>query len=137
MPSPRRKLKGRLSDLDSLRVRERLSSGHDWDLLDGDRLNDDELAIAWRQLRGEIMARHLAERPGSRPWGWWKFDSREARRQIEEGPEPIGPADWFGCPSKFRGEPPALMYESERDYLARLGLLTEAEQRALASLNGK
>jgi hypothetical protein len=83
------------------------------------------------------MAQHVAERPGSRPFGWWRYESKQPRQQREEGPEAIGPADWFGMPSKYRGEPPAMMFESERDYLSRLGMLTEAERRALASLNGK
>ena len=43
--------------------------------------------------------------PGSRPWAWWQYDAPEA----------------------------PLPRESERDYLARHGLLTETELRRLQS----
>lgn len=41
--------------------------------------------------------------PGSRPWAWWHYDA----------PEPLGPR------------------ETELDYLARRGLLSEAEHQCL------
>jgi hypothetical protein len=127
----RRRLQSRRTDVHSERTELRLLGGHDWEWMDGQPLSDDELRAAWDDLREELLARHIAEHPGSRPWAWWQYDTPEPRRQIGPGPEPIGDADWFGCPSKFRGIPPSGMYESEADYLERLGLLKDDERRRL------
>jgi hypothetical protein len=61
------------------------------------------------EFRRSSWRSHRAEvmrlvQPGSRPWAWWEYDA----------PEPARPR------------------ESETEYLARLGLLTEAEQISLA-----
>lgn len=58
--------------------------------------------LAWHAMRDEVMAEHLEELPGTRPLSWW----------MREAPEPLGDD------------------ESQFDYLARLGLLTEDERDA-------
>jgi len=66
-------------------------------------------AFASDESRRSSWRSHAAEvmrlvYPGSRPWAWWEYDA----------PEPAGPR------------------ETEPAYLARWGLLTEAEQASLA-----
>jgi hypothetical protein len=113
--------------LDSPRTREHLLSGHDWSFLDGPALDDDDLAAAWDMLAEELLAEHIAERPGSRPWGWWRWSAPSPRRQIRPGPATVGEAVWFGRPAIYKGIPPADMFEDERSYLARLNLLRAGE----------
>jgi hypothetical protein len=102
-------------------------------MLDGE-IEESELADAWAMLRDEMLPEHIAENPGTRPWAWWAFESKEPRRRVNDGPEAIGPATWFGTPSRFTAMPPAGMFESERDYLQRLGLLTDDERKALQTM---
>jgi hypothetical protein len=133
MPRRRITARSRRSGLDSPRTRVRLTSGHDFEFLDGDCLTDEELAEAWEDLGDDLMAEHIAQHPGSRPGGFWRFDAPEPRRQVADGPEAIGPADWFGKPHVFMGQPPSDMYESEAVYVERLGLWQPGERKALAS----
>jgi hypothetical protein len=58
----------------------------------------------WHDLKPVIMRDFIKAHPGRRPWAWWQWDAPEPRR---EG-------------------------EAEDDYLARHGLLTESEKRAMA-----
>jgi hypothetical protein len=137
MPRVRRKVKLQRRDLATPRTVERLLTGEDWDWLDepghkAEALTLDELAEAWEELRDELLALYQGGQPFQRPWAWWEFDSPEARRQVKPGPEPLGLSDYFGIPSRFKGPPPAGMYETERAYLTRLGLLTAEEKELLA-----
>jgi hypothetical protein len=104
---------------------------------------------AWQALRDELLPEFIAEHPGQRPWAWWAFDAPERRRRLDgvhpfdiegefyekcpdrlNGPwPPECPMEtWFGLPSPHRfgtfGE-----YESERQYLTRLNLLTQNEKQ--------
>jgi hypothetical protein len=63
------------------------------------RWTDRDWRLAWHALGPEILADHMAEYPMTRPAGWWRCEA----------------------PAPFDGI-------SEPDQLARLGLLTEAEQ---------
>lgn len=97
----------------------------------------------WEQLRDEIMEAWIAERPGTRPWAWWEWDAPERRRCIE-GPghhcmrNPNAP-EWtkrltFGVPTVLGGDDfdnPDSVYESERDYLERLGFIDFHERQLL------
>lgn len=113
----RRRRRERRYDLDSPRTRERLASGEDFDFLPGPDLDAAELRAAWELLRGELLGEG-----GPRPWAWWAFDAREPRRELYAGPDSYGPPDWFGMPRRFASPPPAGMYESEAEYLERLGV---------------
>jgi hypothetical protein len=128
---PRLKRRQRIAREHSQRTRLRLLTGHDYDFLGAAALGDDDLLEAWQELRCELMEQHQGERPGSRPWAWWENDAPEPRRRIKEG----GPCSFFRSPATF-GIPSncdEAEFESERDYLARLGLLTAEELEALAS----
>lgn len=61
------------------------------------------LPPAWAEVRDELLPQWIREKPGTRPFGWWR----------DEAPE-------------LRGEG-----ETELDYLRRHGLLTSAEKRVL------
>lgn len=101
---------------------------------DGER--DAELMqAAWRELGEDITAAWIAERPGSRPYGWWQCAMPEGtRRERIDGR--IHPHDRAGCVHKdlHWGRPRRILaidlkaeYESEVDYLKRLNLLTPRE----------
>src|SRR5262245_14128434 len=152
-----RKMREELTD----KMRERLLSGHLWFM----RASDDDEAVMrelWFQNREKLL-RYWCQNPqewkrqntdaplgypepggpGSRPWGWWRFEAPpEPRRRIgghgvslREQPDCL---EWerelsFGMPrywaSYAQGDPP--QFESEVDYLKRHGLLTEEEERVL------
>lgn len=108
----------------------------------------------WTEHRDTILARWIAERPGTRPSCWWRFDAPrdtamqaeranwfyagdliQGRRQLggsgvpawEKYPSTV-PAWEFGIPHMDDiddSDPPR--FETERAYLERHGLLTEAE----------
>ena len=55
----------------------------------------------WREFGKMITERHIAKHPGSRPWGWWKYDAPQPRNSSAE---------------------------SQLQYLRRHSLLTEEEK---------
>jgi hypothetical protein len=121
---------GQVYELDA-RLRCRLLTGHDFDLEDGPARPAGALERLWRVHRAELLAEHIAKRPGTRPWAWWAFDApQDARRRRGGKGTPIGAELWFGAP-RFYGEDydnrDRPRYEPEREYLARHGLLTAAE----------
>jgi hypothetical protein len=129
MPSNRRPREARRRpDAYSERTVEKLLSGHDWEVLAGEELTEAGLHDAWRELREELLDAWIAEHPGSRPWAWWRWDSPEPRRQVRPGPATVGPPTWFGRPAIYKSCPPSDMYEDERAYLSRLGLLLPGER---------
>ena len=131
-----------LAGLDARRdVRELLESGHYFSILSPRGVDtppgDDVLAAAWQLLGDTITAEYVRQHPGERPAGWWKDGpgASEPRRCLRRGRlGPIGQRLCFGVPSMFGaagGDPNAAgdlpVYESQRDYLTRRGLLTEGE----------
>lgn len=119
--------------------------GHDWFLLAGPELDQEELREAWRELQPELLVEH-ARNQGlfSRPWGWWAFDAPEPRRWAAEWPmgvidESVQP--WFGCPCTFSDGARGILggcdrewFETEQDYLLRHPkLMTDAEKDVLAA----
>ena len=127
---------------------------------DGDRFDADLAREAWGDLRQDLLADHIREHPGTRPWGWWTFDAREPMRRIgtmrfkrgigrknprrfdRDSREFIAEADFPRDEriSYWRRRHPTAnayaldsfdeayaVYESETEYLERLGLLTDAE----------
>ena len=115
----------------------------------------DAARVAWAEIGTEVTERHIAERPGTRPWCWWLdrphrlMFSGEAppAALIELHPTLQHPPTWFGCPPwaripwmtfpQFDGESdreyrrrralPKPVFESQSDYLIRLALLTPEE----------
>ena len=102
---------------------------------------------AWEKYRAKIMSMlGHGFPPGSRPDAWWMFDSPEPRLQLSGSP-PIS-ADYTGettyrfDPSRMmiRGIPSAwetmaaadsAVFETELEYLARLGLLLLGEKEMI------
>ena len=119
---------------------------------DSDPTALERIRADWQRHRDELLREWIAERPGSRPWGWWAFDA-VARRETSDGS--VHPFDrperqercavwhaqhpamrhdqrfvelFFGVPVIVAGEG-HVHYETQRHYLARLNLLTSDEQQ--------
>lgn len=104
----------------------------------------------WETHREEMLAEWIAERPGSRPWAWWTFDA-VARRETSDGTDhPFDRLERRELCEKWHAEHPAMRhderfvelffgvpvicveaarFETERQYLSRLNLLTSDEQQ--------
>jgi hypothetical protein len=117
----------------------------------------DELVELWREIGAEIVARHAAAAPGSRPDRWWQHDAPGPRQRIGGIGTPCHerlahglrlhrgvPVDWItealaadfarmskplGVPAVDPANPPK--YESSATYLDRHGLLLPGERRRL------
>jgi len=109
----RRRDDDQLGDL----LRERLEHGSN---LFGEEVEVD-LAAAWERWGEQITRDWVAQHPGTRPYAWWTeaVEQHGPRKQVRPGPEAAGPPDWFG------------MYEQQREYLERHGLLEAEEQHRL------
>jgi len=115
----------------SERIRERLSSGFDYDFLAPEEVpaSDAELAAAWQDIGDDLTREHAAERPLSRPWGWWRFSAPQPRRRVEPG-RPYTHyrrAAAYGVPANCDPDE----FEIEADYLRRMGLLLPEEKALL------
>lgn len=126
---------------------EKLASGHDFAFLEGRPVSLSpglpvSFSESWQRLRGQILADWIREHPGTRPWAWWAFEASEPRRQIaggearqpdQETGRPGDQALWRGIPPCWGAaqfaDPP--LYETEAEYLARLGLLAAGESPGL------
>lgn len=104
----------------------------------------EEEALAWQELRGEVLADWIDKRPGTRPPIWWKHDSPEPTRRVLRGHDTYSDPDtpgWarrklssgvircFGPKELERG----VVVETEAAFLARHGLLSDEEHEALGS----
>jgi hypothetical protein len=102
-------------------------------------------AARWREHGAEITATWVLEHAGTRPWGWWHFVAREARRCVV-GAElllpKVTPTDWefvwreyLGVPAFRQSRPHGYhglpSVESQAAYLERLALLGADEQASL------
>ena len=122
-----------------------------WSLCRGDgddafRPGRPSVSQMWAQLGAQITAEHVAEWPGSRPKCWWRYDAPEPRRRLDANPGQPGrpdlvygrPWSWKfptiwppgatvtgGAPECDPANPP--VYESQAEYLQRLGLLLSGE----------
>jgi hypothetical protein len=98
-------------------------------------LDLDLARAAWEELREELLAEFIADRPFERPAAWWWFDAPEPRREATEREDNPDAENWVGSPAwwanhRERPEADALASrgcESFRAYLTRLGLLTPEE----------
>lgn len=152
MPRLRKREVKRRSELLRPRTLCRLTTGQDFDVFDlnDGYLDDAELQRAWEAARDELLAACVEQHPASRPWGWWRFEAPERRQRIDGKPHPFDNSARAAhvkekkiqgdtCRLSF-GVPPVrcvpddwdAVYESERDYLDRLFLLTEHERDLLA-----
>jgi hypothetical protein len=132
--------------------------GHD---LFGDAFeNEEHFERAWFEHREDFLNYFIPRHPGTRPYAWWKLESSEPRRPLSDvaGQQLAEIKNlsndlptWcrelsFGMPSVWpeeywnkMGENPSLEkhFETQADYLRRLGLLTKEEERSLAKTGGQ
>ena len=105
----------------------------DDDWLDEFVTSEAEIAADWRELGADLVAEHVKAHPGTRPAGWWMFDSPEPRRRLGGTGEPFEDSFARGLPEFWesidRADPPR--FESEAAYLARHNLLSTSERRRL------
>ncbi len=158
MPSIRRRTKAR-SNWTWLDY-EAVASGHDFF---GSFVTEDDWLDAWKDMKENLLSAFVAQCPGQRPHCWWEFEAPERRRctdgaHLFENPEREAhlrriaatlPAHdreryfresnklWFGVPSCLCIKSDfGRTYESEPEYLDRLGLLEESERRYFAEFAG-
>lgn len=139
--------------------REQLLTGHDLrgEAYSRDVENDPtalkRMREDWNRYRDELLREWIASRPGSRPFAWWLFDATGRRETIDGSVHPFDRPErrklcdewharyprvghdrlfyelFYGRPRIVVGEG-MVHYESEREYLARLGLLTRDERES-------
>ena len=106
---------------------------------------EEYIKAAWEEYREVLLEEFIRETPDKRPWAWWRYDAPELRRRIDGKPHPFDelssestsegcPEDdsrlckedydvSFGVPSSsLDPDDPNEVYESEGEYLERLGL---------------
>jgi hypothetical protein len=100
------------------------------------------LREAIEEMGDELLAEWVATKPGTRPWFWWRFIAPEPR-QCLTGPHRYTRPEYARVPHRYYfGVPRFAMapefgageeYESERDYLERLDLLTDHERNLITA----
>jgi hypothetical protein len=81
----------------------------------------------WREHGEAATAEYVSKHPGQRPRPWWRYSAVEPRREVggatklphESGLE-YGMRVYYDPFGKIANNPPT--YESEAEYLERLGL---------------
>ena len=165
MPRVTRRPHRRRSEWTNLH-RLQLLHGHDFlsgAFGEGESFDAESARDCWGELREELLAEHICERPRTRPAAWWWFDSPEPMRRVgtmrflagigPQSPKQFDPesreflaevdfahderiAYWLArYPTADEGALESFdecyaVYETEHEYLERLGLLTVAEQAA-------
>ena len=90
----------------------------------------------WAKYGQEIVKWWAGERPGTRPWCWWKYEAPEPRKRLggvgtarsDYLPDfKLPPTDAFVAVDP--DDPPS--FESQAAYLKRLGLLLPGEEKRL------
>lgn len=87
----------------------------------------------WSEHRDAILEQWIAERPGTRPYGWWGdglVPRAEERRKVAGSGKKTCSIDWDRTTTYFDcdpSDPPAI--ESEASFLKRLGLLEPGEEK--------
>jgi len=89
------------------------------------------LEEVWHKYGDEVLKSWIAEHPLTRPWSWWLVDAPEPRKRLV--PDKHYWKDWkkfsHGIPENRRDSEKE--FETEAQYLERLGLLTESEKKLL------
>jgi hypothetical protein len=114
-----------------------------------------DLAAFWHEFAAEIVAEHVAARPGTRPVRWFEFDAPEHRRRLGGIGKPCEQTGLYGyvlgipesrawprfddhdfitpmlswASPVDKDNPPA--FESQAAYLRRLGLFMPGEAERL------
>ncbi len=94
------------------------------------------LREAVADMGDELLDQWIAEHPGTRPWFWWRFIAPEPRRCLS-GPHRYHSPEYADVPHRYHFGVPAIAvgpkfgigetFETEREYLTRLNLLTAEE----------
>ncbi len=107
------------------------------------KLRDREgLRALWSELRDELLGEWVAEHPFTRPFAWLLFEATEPRLPVS-GEAAAEAHEWTGAHNHFRqhcflginrllgieddSRDSKAAFESEKQYVIRLGLLTDAE----------
>ena len=53
----------------------------------GDSAVLEAFELSWQRHRVAMLDEYQRQRPGSRPWAWWRFDAREDQPSPWEGEE--------------------------------------------------
>lgn len=87
--------------------------------------DEDAARACWQEFGARIIAHWVELNPGTRPWGWWRWDSPERRRRIgswrmKRGAKP-GPNGCYAWDSDrfVRNKKPHPFDNPERQALAR------------------
>lgn len=103
-----------------------------------DGVNYELMQQAWNDLRDDLLPEWIAEKPGTRPWAWWRFDAPEGRQRVDgKSNQCSGNSDRLSKHYRLRWGQAAFptsynaRYETETAYLDRLDLLTKEEREAL------
>lgn len=115
-----------------LTVPERGKPGHDE--LFGVEWVPSEAEEFWKRWRELVMARWIAERPGTRPALWFRHECPPGAERLKVGGSGDeggairrnGSRDYFDCQAS---DPPRV--ESEAAFLKRLGALQPAEEKRI------
>jgi hypothetical protein len=84
MPRVNRKGKRKTAQFDAMDIEflRRGPHGVPCILTEADDSGDEStIRAAWGELRSTILPQWISERPGSRCWAWWKFDSPPGSRR--------------------------------------------------------
>jgi hypothetical protein len=98
---------------------------------------DDEIAARWRDHGDRALNAWIAEHPGTRPEKWWRHCAPEPRRRLGGSGVLWSQKNGGFSTDRYDRGAPALYdvdendlprFESEFEYLERLGLLMEGER---------
>jgi hypothetical protein len=88
----------------------------------------------WEEYEAEIMPGWIEDHPGTRPRGWWLFDTVGGRQKIIDGvgvDQPIKNKPWLEVLGILKDGPADELFESQASYLARKFLIGDDEAQAL------
>ncbi len=153
MPRLNRRTKRRIDGYTQAQIEELLTG---FEFIPGTGFDCDEAKrAAWEELREPLLRRWVKDNPGTRPHAWWLYDAPERRRRVDGVQHPFDNrkrkeyvAKWaadypreaeqnayrlsYGKPNAFCvSDDFTAEYETEAEFLQRLGLLTGAERQAL------
>jgi hypothetical protein len=99
---------------------------------------------AWHDHRAAMLDTWIAERPGTRPWAWWRYEALDPRRILKLEPRTsatvifraqgigLSPEIWATKTLMGNAQPDVrLVIEAQAEYLRRNALLLPTELRAL------
>ncbi len=89
--------------------------------------SEQERRVVWFQNRERLLREHIAAKPGTRPSAWWAYEAPEPRQLLSGVVEQVGKELYCGMPVLTKDIYEESQFETEYDYLKRLGLLFDSE----------